>query len=228
MRKKLRSKQGIAMIFAIAGFTVVMVIGVVFLTAGYANYSKMFGRKNDRQDYYTLVSAAKYAGSQLDGSTIRITETYEDKNDDGKYLETSDTDMNEKIGEVVENGAKAGTAEKEAEWVRNVLTCVESGKDVTYDLTFTDDDADYSAIVKVKVEAITLPRVDGVYQPTTSRIVLYTADEDGKVLNSVAVSLEISPAYGDAESKAINQMTKTTTYTIRMGNIVTENEGSST
>ena len=81
----MRSQRGIAMIFAIVAFVVVMVLGTVVYTAGYANYSKLFGRNKSRQEYYILTSAAKLVAEELDGASVVETIEYQE-NEEGVYV----------------------------------------------------------------------------------------------------------------------------------------------
>lgn len=220
MGKKLRSQKGIAMIFAIVGFVVVMVIGVVFLTAGYANYSKLFGRKNDRQDYYTLVSAAKYAGSQLDGATIKITEVYDDDDNDGNYA----SDERNKAAEPSEPEIE-GQDDWSVDVVRTMYDNQENETNASYDLTFSNGEG-FNQNISVEITGFDL---------TEERFIMTLSTADGK--NTVQVDFTLSPAYGESTSlidkdedgtKDTNRRTNNTTYTIRMGDIQTVNGGSST
>lgn len=217
MGKKLRSQKGIAMIFAIVGFVVVMVIGVVFLTAGYANYSKLFGRKNDRQTYYTLVSAAKYAGSQLDGATIKISEIYDDDNNNGVFEESErNTDAEPLTPDFT------GQNDWAIALIREIYKNEGSTSSVSYGLEFSNESGFYEKI-KVEISDFALSK---------ERFIMTLATEDGK--NTVQVDFTLSPAYGYADSvitkdkKDVNRKINDTTYTIRMGDIETMNGGSET
>ena len=244
MRKKLGSQQGVAMIFAIAAFAVVMVLGTVFLTAGYANYSKLFGRKNDRQDYYTLVSAAKYAGSQLDGATVKIQEIYDD--DDNSTEEKDDNKFETLYTTGVSFDAGEGLTDDEAEWVVAVVEkacCDNEGKlggaDVSYQLKFEGAADSFYTEVTVTLSAITFTKsgttdaTTDVYEPVKAEMKLKT--QDGK--NEAVVEFTVSPtntlSYSIAkkelesgEEKEVHRLTDDTVYTFRMGDIITGNGGS--
>lgn len=208
MRKKLRSQQGIAMIFAIAGFAVVMVIGVTFLTAGYANYSKLFGRKNDRQDYYTLVSAAKYAGSQLDGATIRFAECCDDENGEEKKVEPA---PDPEFG---------GQSEWITALIREIYENRENVPNVTYGLSFSDGGAYNESLTAIIRD----------FDLESKRFMMTLTTGDGKSSVQIEFVLESSCGYTEAvvtkEDKEIPQKIHDVTYTIRMGDIRTVNGGS--
>lgn len=245
MRKKLRSQQGIAMIFAIVGVVVVMVIGVVFLTAGYANYSKLFGRKNDRQTYYTLVSAAKYAGSQLHGAKIRITEIWDaDWKTDSKTAE-EDYKINN-------NKTKEYEPEFDGDdWTKALVEKLYNKEDVYYQLEF-DNDSGFKETVDVTVSDFDIS--SSWFQMLVS---MSETDKSGKmVTNSVTVEFTIGPSYWQTTPELVDKFTGTesseedpseeekednpdgkmdslrktvvTTYTIDMGNIGTVKGGSGT
>lgn len=76
MKRKLNSERGVALAFVIAAFAVVMVLGTVGVTAGYANLSKAFDRKDGKQAYYTLISAARLLREELDGAELVVTEQW--------------------------------------------------------------------------------------------------------------------------------------------------------
>lgn len=76
MKRKLNSERGVALAFVIAAFAVVMVLGTVGITAGYANLSKAFDRKDGKQAYYTLISAARLLREELDGAELVVTEQW--------------------------------------------------------------------------------------------------------------------------------------------------------
>ena len=207
MGKKLRSQQGIAMIFAIAGFAVVMVIGVTFLTAGYANYSKLFGRKNDRQDYYTLVSAAKYAGSQLDGATIRLAECCDDENGEEKKVEPA---PDPEFG---------GQSEWITALIREIYENRENVPNVTYGMTFSDGGA-YNEKLTASIRDFDLK----------SGFTMTLTTGDGKSSVQIDFTLDTACGYTETvvtkEDKEIPQKIYDVTYTIRMGDIRTVNGGS--
>ena len=76
MKRKLNSERGVALAFVIAAFAVVMVLGTVGITAGYANLSKAFDRKDGKQAYYTLISAARLLREELDGAELVVTKQW--------------------------------------------------------------------------------------------------------------------------------------------------------
>ena len=210
------------MLFAITGFAVVMVIGITFLTAGYANYSKLFGRKNDRQDYYTLVSAAKYAGSQLDGATIKVTEYFDDDGEDKAEKKVEPGPAPEFAGQNEWSKALVGE-------IFEKRSTDKSKVNASYELSFSNG-SDFYETIKVEITGFDLSK-------ESFKMTLST--DDGK--NSVQMDFTVSPVcaestsfidkYLDSERKMVgqdeipdtNRRIKDTTYTVRMGDIRTVN-----
>ena len=232
MRKKLRSQQGIAMLFAITGFAVVMVIGITFLTAGYARYSKSFGRKNDRQTYYTLVSAAKYAGSQLDGATIKVTEYFDDDGEDKAEKKVEPGPAPEFAGQNEWSKALVGE-------IFEKRSTDKSKVNASYELSFSNG-SDFYETIKVEITGFDLSEVEITgFDLSKESFKMTLSTDDGK--NSVQMDFTVSPVcaestsfidkYLDSERKMVgqdeisdtNRRIKDTTYTIRMGDIRTVN-----
>ena len=232
------------MIFAIAAFAVVMVLGTVFLTAGYANYSKLFGRKNDRQDYYTLVSTAKYVGSQLDGATVRIQEIYDDddKNIDATKGKGEVKDYEALYATAVSIAANEKLTGTEADWVAAVVkkACYNEttkkleGSNISYLLQFENEDGSFQTEVSVTLPKIEFPKnAAGDYEPVNpADAVIKLKMTDGNT--EADVEFTISPAntlsYSIAKKTTkegveteIYRLTKDTVYTFRMGDIITGN-----
>ncbi len=197
------------MIFAIVAFVVVMVLGTVVYTAGYANYSKLFGRKASRQDYYALISTARVLSDELDGATITVTETYT-----GVVDETS--------GAIIWAEPPAQSVSVSGKnWVRDLLENAHgstTGK-VSFSISLESDGygADAPDPITAELEKFRLDHEGGARGKTRRTELALTC---GK--RSVTIEINVSPAYLEDQtglSAETPQKVNQTVYTLRTGEI---------
>ena len=197
------------MIFAIVAFVVVMVLGTVVYTAGYANYSKLFGRKASRQDYYALISTARVLSDELDGATITVREKYTGEVEDGGVIVWNDIPTREE-----EISAKS-------DWVSDLLEYAHgrtAGKaSFSVSLESTAYGADTPDTITAELEKFQLDDEGGTRGKTRRTELVLTCGT-----RSVTVEINVSPAYLEDQtglSAEEPQYVKQTVYTLRTGEI---------
>ena len=196
------------MIFAIVAFVVVMVLGTVVYTAGYANYSKLFGRKASRQDYYALISTARVLSDELDGATITVTETYTGVVEDGGAI-------------IWVEPPEQSVSVSGKNWVSDLLDKAHSktpGK-TNFSVSLESDGygADTPDTITAELTQFQLDHEGGTRGKTRRTELVLTCGT-----RSVTIEINVSPAYLEDQtglSAEEPQYVKQTVYTLRTGEI---------
>lgn len=106
----LRSRTGASITFALLLFLVCSVVGALVITAGTAAAGRMSNLAEMDQRYYSVSSAAKFLAAELDGGSVKITQTKEVK----ELSETPYTVSVVNVGGAARTVVTAGTTSTDA------------------------------------------------------------------------------------------------------------------